>query len=108
MTWRGEPDGITGTSNVTYVCPPDAYQHEPNAPAHRHHDRCQRIEPFVDEEPAAAQIARLKAANAELVNALEGTMCGHCGVRMLCQHDIGCLDCRRGRAVLRRALEAKC
>ena len=49
MTWRGEPDGITGTSNVTYVCPPDAYQHEPNAPAHRHHDRCQRIEPFVDE-----------------------------------------------------------
>ena len=61
MTWRGEPDGITGTSNVTYVCPPDAYQHEPNAPAHRHHDRCQRIEPFVDEEPAAAQIARLKA-----------------------------------------------
>ena len=71
MTWRGEPDGITGTSNVTYVCPPDAYQHEPNAPAHRHHDRCQRIEPFVDEEPAAAQIARLKAENAELVKAVE-------------------------------------
>ena len=34
-------------------------------------ERCHCGEPFVDEEPAAAQIARLKAENAELVKAVE-------------------------------------
>ena len=49
------------TNTAVAACPPDAYQHEPGAPAHRHGERCHCGEPFADEEPAAAQIARLKA-----------------------------------------------
>jgi len=48
------------------ICPPDAYQHEPNAPAHRHDERCRRAE-----QDLRDRITELEAANSALAQALD-------------------------------------
>jgi hypothetical protein len=53
----------------SWVCPPDAYQHEPNAPAHRHDERCRRAD--------GARIAVLERANANLAAGLRHMLAFH-------------------------------
>lgn len=59
----------TEAAAVEWLCPPDAYQHEANAPAHRHDERCRPGRDMT--QSLVARIAVLESsAAAELMAAL--------------------------------------